>query len=75
MQELEKIGIAPGASFRDPVTGRMYEYTVVRVTNYRLCATFVRASPSEVPLWRHPAGHACFALDASQEVPQVPSPW
>jgi hypothetical protein len=75
IEELEKSGIAPGANLRDPLTGRTYEYSVVRATNYRLCAIFARRSPSDVPiLWRHTSGHACFALDASQDVPQVASP-
>jgi hypothetical protein len=75
IQELERTGIGPGVSLRDPVTGRIYEYALSRAANYRLCATFARPSPSGVPiLWHHPAGHSCFDLDASQNVPQVAGP-
>lgn len=62
----------PTASTLDPVTGRPYEYTLIGATNYRLCATFARPSPSDVPrIWRHASGHACFALDVTQDVPLV----
>jgi hypothetical protein len=65
--------IRAGLRTADPVSGRAYEYTPLQGTVYRLCATFSLASSSDVPdQWRHPAGHACFTLDAREGVPMVP---
>jgi hypothetical protein len=66
----------PGNVFTDPVTHDHYEYHPGPGSRYQLCASFVRPSErsdalSEQRQWLHPAGHYCFALDATAE-PQYP---
>lgn len=74
IQDLERRGT--GLGIVDPVTGRVYEYTPLQGTAYRLCATFSRPSPADVPAhWRHPAGPACFSLDARDDVALVQRLW
>jgi hypothetical protein len=66
----------PGASIVDPVSGRIYGYTPMPGTSYRLCAKFARPSPSDVPgEWHHAAGNVCFTLDASENVETVQRLW
>ena len=76
IQSLPAAGLPPGVSISDPVSGRIYEYTPLQGTAYRLCADFSRPSPAEVPSqWRHPAGRACFGLDAAESVALVQREW
>jgi len=75
-QDLQTMALRMGASILDPVNGRTYGYTPLQGTAYSLCATFSRPSPPDLPgQWRHPAGHACFTLDAGEDVTMVPRPW
>ncbi|MBV8828405.1 MAG: hypothetical protein JO108_04180 [Acidobacteriaceae bacterium] len=76
IQEIQQIAGETVASILDPISGRPYEYHSRGGNTYILCATFSRSSPADVPVqWRHPAGHACFTRDASEEVQNVPRPW
>ena len=61
----------------DPETNIPYEYVPrANGSNYQLCATFAASSSErtnsayESPFWHHDSGRTCFALDASQAVPQ-----
>jgi len=75
IQDIQGVGLT-GGSILDPVTGRPYAYSLVQGTTYRLCANFSRPSPSGVPSqWRHPAGSACFTLDASETPDFVQRLW
>jgi hypothetical protein len=57
----------------DPVNGQVYEYAPSQGSAYRLCATFSLPRETDLPAqWRHPAGRACFTLDASDNVQIVP---
>ncbi len=76
IQELRQAVIIgrPDVRIFDPVTGDAYEYLPGTGTAYQLCATFSQPSASDTGVsvrWSHPAGRACFALDASQEVDLV----
>jgi hypothetical protein len=76
IEDLPATGIAGTASLLDPVTRQRYSYYPLHGTAYRLCATFSRPSPAEVPhKWKHPAGSYCFALDASEDVPLMQKEW
>jgi len=76
LEDARKAGLETNASILDPVSGRGYEYTPLGGTSYRLCARFSRPSPADVPgEWRHPAGNACFTLDASRNVEIVQPAW
>lgn len=76
LQDVQTAGMAATARTTDPVTGRAYEYTPLQGTQYRLCATFALSSPADVPAqWRHPAGYACFSLDARENVAFVQWQW
>jgi len=60
----------PGASYTDPITGAPFVYHPKQGSQYELCATFARKSPSSdnapsARQWIHPAGYHCFALDAT----------
>lgn len=48
-------------SFRDPETGRSYEYRVIDARRYELCARFATASRQAQPwdVHGHPAGRHC----------------
>jgi hypothetical protein len=75
IQDLQRTGRG-GASIVDPMNGRIYEYTPMQGTTYRLCAEFSRPSPSDVPAeWRHLAGPVCFTLDAGDNVNMVQRQW
>jgi membrane protein YqaA with SNARE-associated domain len=75
IRDLQRTGLA-GAGLVDPVNGRTYGYAPLQGTAYRLCAEFSRPSTPDVPgEWRHPAGTACFALDASENVDMVQRQW
>jgi len=64
--------VGPGVRIADPVSGRIYEYVPLPPASYRLCTTFSLPSPPNVPgQWRHPAGHSCFTLEASDNVLMV----
>ncbi|MBV9267259.1 MAG: hypothetical protein JO061_13900 [Acidobacteriaceae bacterium] len=72
IQDVQKAAMGADVSIFDPVSGRMYEYSPVRGTSYRLCGQFSRADASGVPAeWQHSAGHYCFNLDASENVVPV----
>jgi hypothetical protein len=63
--------IPGGEMYTDPVTHQPYEYRPMAGTKYELCANFARddrkrATGTTEDFWRHPEGHYCFALDASQ---------
>jgi uncharacterized protein DUF5671 len=76
IQKLPTAGIATGTSIFDPVSGRVYGYEPLHGTAYRLCAAFSRPGPNDLPSqWHHPAGNACFDLDASEEVAIVQRQW
>ncbi|HTS76520.1 MAG TPA: DUF5671 domain-containing protein [Bryobacteraceae bacterium] len=73
IERVSLVGVPAGGAIIDPVNGKEYEYTPSQGTSYRLCATFSRPSDAGVPApWRHPAGAACFALDARDNVFIVP---
>ncbi len=68
--------IKGGEMYTDPVTHQPYEYRPLTGMNYELCADFARASQKAATgppedFWRHPQGHHCFALDASQPPPYI----
>jgi len=72
IQDLQA-AVNPAVRIADPVSGQVYDYVPLQGTSYRLCATFSRPSPANVPgQWRHPAGYSCFTLDASDNVQIVP---
>jgi len=72
IQDLQA-GAGPAVGIVDPVSGRAYEYVPLQGAGYRLCATFSRSSPANIPAqWRHAAGYSCFALDARDNVQMVP---
>ena len=76
IQDLQKMVVGGDARIVDPVGGRPYEYAPMRGTAYRLCATFTRPSPADLPpQWQHPAGVTCFALDATENIYIVPRPY
>ena len=65
--------LGPAVRVVDPVNGRVYAYVPLAGASYRLCTTFSRPSPANVPgQWRHPAGYSCFTLEASDNVQIVP---
>jgi hypothetical protein len=69
-------GAQNGASIFDPATGWIYRYEPLQGTTYRLCATFSRSSPHDVPAeWQHAAGQVCFNLDARDNVAFVARRW
>lgn len=75
IQDLQETGLTGGAII-DPVTAQPYGYFPLQGTDYRLCATFSRPSPSGVPAqWRHSAGLACFSLDAREMPEFVQAQW
>jgi hypothetical protein len=59
----------------DPATGTTYEYIAGAARDYQLCATFETDTAQtgagegyvapRAPAWDHPAGHYCFAREAS----------
>ena len=49
IQGLQTTGVGAGAGIVDPVNGLAYGYTPLQGTAYRLCATFSRPSPADVP--------------------------
>lgn len=58
----------PSTPPTDPITHQRFEYIPGNGSAYQLCATFNRPALSDevygAPnIWRHPAGHYCFALD------------
>ena len=75
IQEVQRTA-AVTASISDPVSGRAYEYLPLRGRTYRLCGTFSRPSPADVPVqWRHGAGRVCFTRDAAEDVQIVQPEW
>ncbi len=69
IDKISRAGVAAGSATVDPVTGKEYEYRPSQGMTYVLCANFSRSSDAGVPpQWRHPAGHACFALGAKDNV-------
>lgn len=57
-------------NYADPITQARYEYRPKQGSQYELCATFTRKSDrqqytGQPDVWAHPAGHHCFALDAT----------
>jgi hypothetical protein len=69
-----------GAGFpiRDPKTHELYGYRIIDETHYELCATFEtprNEKTGERPFfWNHPAGRACFTLNALENPPAYWSP-
>jgi len=69
----------PGRMPTDPVTHAAYEYTRGQGSQYQLCAAFTHPgnsgneaqSTAGTDSWVHPAGRACFQLDATVR-PQYP---
>ncbi len=64
-------------AYADPVTHAPYEYHPRQRSQYELCATFAqRSERRETDVapdqWAHPAGHYCFALDATRELQYPP---
>jgi len=68
---LDKVPSLGDVQTKDPVTSRPFEYAPTSGTTYKLCATFEAQSFTDVrssgQSWNHPAGHYCYALDASVE--------
>lgn len=66
---LREVSQMDAASALDPVTSQPFEYTPVNGSTYRLCASFDAASDQTTAdrLWKHPAGHHCFVIDAATE--------
>jgi uncharacterized Tic20 family protein len=63
--------IVGAETYTDPVTHQPYEYRPMAGSKYELCADFARdsrngATGTGQDFWRHPQGHYCFELDASQ---------
>jgi len=55
----------------DPITHARYEYRPLQGSQYELCATFARPSPTtenSPDIWTHPAGHHCFQIDATAQL-------
>jgi len=54
----------------DPVTGLPYEYTLVALDRFALCADFALASEpdSEDTFWMHAAGRDCFEFEVREPV-------
>jgi hypothetical protein len=56
--------------YKDPRTGKPYEYQILGATRYRLCAEFETEAPDDYPAWngfgRHGKGHTCFEQDAGK---------
>ena len=76
IQDLQRIVVGGDARILDPVSGQPYEYAPLQGTAYRLCATFARPSPADLPAqWQHPAGATCFARDAMENVYIMPRPY
>ena len=76
IQDLQRMVVGGDARTVDPVSSRPYEYAPLQRTAYRLCATFTRPSPADLPAqWQHPAGATCFALDATENIYIVPRPY
>jgi Domain of unknown function (DUF5671) len=68
--------IQGGEMYTDPVTHQPYEYRPLEGTKYELCGNFARASQTAATgppenFWRHPQGHHCFELDATQPAPYI----
>lgn len=64
-------------AYADPVTHAPYEYHPKQGSQYELCATFAlrsdtRSAETGPDRWAHPAGHYCFALDATRELQYPP---
>jgi hypothetical protein len=61
----------------DPVTRTGYGYQIVGGSRYQLCATFAfpTVEAKDGQDWKHPAGHYCFPLDASQTPGSPPYPY
>lgn len=61
---------------KDPVSQQDYDYLLFEGPKYQLCATFEMPSEdpanAQNPVWRHPAGRHCFALDASLQPEPAP---
>jgi hypothetical protein len=60
----------------DPITQTPYEYVPGQGSQFQLCATFAKESPTQdsntypaSEFWTHPAGHHCFTLDATAPLP------
>jgi hypothetical protein len=65
--------LGSGGAIVDPASGRPYGYTPLQGTSYRLCATFSRSISADLAgKWGHPAGVACFTLDARDSVVTTP---
>jgi hypothetical protein len=65
-----------GETYADPVTHQPYECWPMAGTKYELCANFARESRqagtgTAEDFWRHPKGHHCFTLDASETPPYI----
>jgi hypothetical protein len=52
-------------TIEDPETNQLFEYHPDGGSKYTLCATFNAAGSETNTKWKHPAGHYCYALDAS----------
>jgi hypothetical protein len=66
----EHLDELPNVASADPVSRMAYEYRSKEGSQYELCATFSRESQSNKGAmsrskWSHPAGRACFQMDAS----------
>jgi type II secretory pathway pseudopilin PulG len=64
----------PGDTPTDPITHQHFEYIPGTGSAYQLCATFNRPALSDevygaLNIWKHPAGHSCFALDTKVFAP------
>lgn len=54
----------------DPETSIAYEYAVTRSNQFSLCATFARASDTNMPNdeWAHGAGRTCFTRTIDKDL-------
>ncbi len=57
----------PRWSSLDPIPTAPYDYHRIDERQYELCATFTEAAPNEYGSWAHPAGHACFRFDRTDQ--------
>ena len=62
----QRLGTNAGA---DPESSAPYEYRPGGEAKYQLCAVFRAESAAAPSFWNHPAGRACFDLDATQTAP------
>lgn len=71
----ETIGQLP-VSYVDPITQAPYEYHPQQGSKYQLCTNFAskseRRDNNARDTWSHPAGHYCFALDATMTTQYSP---